>query len=226
MAVYALDGVGRCFGRGATAVQALADISLSVEPGEFVAISGPSGSGKSSLLNLLGLLDVEYTGALTVNGLEPRAQTGADLCQQRLGTIGFVFQRFHLLESLDVLANVAWPRWQLGGKRRPAWRRASELLTRFGLGERLRHSVGTLSGGEMQRVALARALVNDPAIVLADEPTGQLDEANARSVALALQEIHRQGKTLVVVTHDPILLAAAERVVSLCFGRVASDRSR
>jgi ABC-type lipoprotein export system ATPase subunit len=224
MAVYALDRVGRCFGRGSRAVQALSELSFTVEAGEMVAITGPSGSGKSSLLNILGLLDVGYSGSLALNGERPCSEVGAALCRQRLHTIGFVFQHFHLLDALDVVANVAWPAWRLSGDRKAAWRRASELLGQFSLGGHLRQSVRTLSGGEMQRVAMARALVNDPPVILADEPTGQLDEANARTIIEHLAGIHRLGKTVLVVTHDPALLAAAPRVLELRFGRLIDDR--
>lgn len=220
------DGVGRCFGRGPRAVQALTDVCFSVEAGELVALTGPSGSGKSSLLNILGLLDVGYSGTLRLDGERPCTQTAAALCRQRLGRVGFVFQHFHLLDALDVAANVAWPAWRLTGQRKGAWRRAAELLDQFGLGGHLRQSVRTLSGGEMQRVAMARALVNDPPVILADEPTGQLDEANARVIIEHLTNIHRRGKTVLVVTHDPVLLAVAARVIELSFGRVVADRRR
>jgi ABC-type lipoprotein export system ATPase subunit len=220
MAMYILDSVGRCFGRGARAVQALTEVSFSIGAGELWAITGPSGSGKSSLLNILGLLDVGYSGSLTFHGERPCMQTAAATCRQRLGNIGFVFQHFHLLDALDVVANVAWPAWRLSGDQKAAWRRAAGLLDQFGLGGQLRQSVSTLSGGEMQRVALARALVNDPPVILADEPTGQLDETNARVVVEHLKKIHQRGKTVVVVSHDPVLLAAAPRVIELRFGRV------
>jgi ABC-type lipoprotein export system ATPase subunit len=218
--MYILEGITREFSEGGQTLQAVADVSLIIARGEFLAIAGPSGSGKSTLLNILGLLDRGYTGGLRLKGNDPGRQPQPELDALRLGAIGFVFQHFHLLDFLNVVDNVAWPAWRLTGDRREAQKRAMELLEAFDLADRAHQRSTSLSGGEMQRVALARALVNDPPVILADEPTGQLDEANTRRMLELLSSVQRLGKTLVVVSHDPDVLRAADRVVSMRFGRI------
>jgi putative ABC transport system ATP-binding protein len=221
--LFELREVSRVFRRGDQEVRALDRLSLTVEEGEYVAITGPSGCGKTTLLNLLGLLDAAFTGAflfrnVSVGGLRPGVAA-----RLRLAEIGFVFQSFHLLTSLGVLDNVALPRWRLRGNRREARGRARELLSKMGLEHRLAHDTRKLSGGEMQRVAVARALVNDPSVVLADEPTANLDSKSTRAILGLFDEMVQGGKTLVVVSHDPEVVASAARVVVLRYGQVIQD---
>lgn len=224
--LYELEDVRRRFERGSAEVRALDGLTLSVAEGELVAVTGPNGCGKSTLLHVLALLDAGFEGQArfrgrTLAGLPPRARAAL-----RLAEIGMVFQSFHLLTALDARDNVALPHWRLHGSQQAARRRAEELLTELDLGHRLRHPVGRLSGGEMQRVALARAQVNDPPVLLADEPTGHLDAVSARAILALFARIHAGGRTILVVTHDPDMLSAASRVITLRYGRVAHDSAR
>ena len=219
--VYELVGVERSFRQGDSQILALDRVSLKVKEGELLVVAGPSGSGKTTLLTIMSFLDEEYGGELLFFSHRARELSRATRAMWRLCHLGLVFQRFHLLSSLDALENVALPHWRLHGNRGCARARAQTLLERFGLSARLSHPVTRLSGGEMQRVGLARALVNDPAILLADEPTGQLSAQDSAAIISLLQEIHREGRTVIAVSHDPDLIGAASRVVSIRHGKNA-----
>ena len=223
--LYLADGVRRTFRSGDSQVSALDDISFEIQQGELVAIAGPSGSGKTTLLHVLGMLDPGFDGGLDFQGQAVPDLAPAQRCRLRLAHMGFVFQGFHLLESLDVLHNVAVLHWRLHGSRREAMDRAEVLLGELGMSHRLRHHTARLSAGEKQRVALARALVNEPRVILADEPTGNLDSENTRAVVELLTGIHGEGRTVVVVSHDPEVLAMARRVLELRYGRLTEDRA-
>jgi putative ABC transport system ATP-binding protein len=203
-------------------VTALRGVSLTVTAGEYCAIVGPSGCGKSTLLTLLGGLDLPTTGSVALLGT---ATTGLDdrtLTRLRLERIGFVFQRFHLLPVLTARENVELPMAELGVGKSERRARADELLAYVGLAERTSHRVTQLSGGEMQRVAIARALANKPALILADEPTGELDAATGSEILALFRRLHADGTTLVVVTHDDRLAAEAGRVIRMQDGRIVS----
>jgi putative ABC transport system ATP-binding protein len=204
-------------------VHALRGVSLAVQPGEYVAIAGPSGCGKSTLLQLMGGIDTPSGGTVELLGTRLDTLGDRELTRLRLTRLGFVFQRFHLLPVLTARENVELPMAEAGvaAPRRRA--RARELLEYVGLGPREGHRATQLSGGEMQRVAIARALANRPAILLADEPTGELDAATGREILDLFHRLNRDGTTLVVVTHDERLAAEAGRVVHMLDGRIVSD---
>ena len=213
--------VERLFDGGAVA--ALRGVSFTVAAGEFVSVMGPSGSGKSTLLHLVGALDAPSAGEVLFRGQDLR--TLHDLAAFRARQIGFVFQAFHLLPTLTAIENVQVPMFEMGWSRRERRRRAAELLESVGLGHRLNHLPSTLSGGERQRVAIARSLANGPIVLLADEPTGNLDSESAGVVIDLLRSIHRdRGMTVLVVTHDPIVAATAERTLQMRDGRIVDDR--
>ena len=221
-----LTNLRRAFQRGDMAVQALRGIDLTIAPGEFVALVGPSGSGKSTLLNLLGGLDRPSEGELWLAGLPLHTAPEKERTRHRRQRVGFVFQSFNLLPRFTALENVAVPLMLAGVSRPEREARAEKLLQRVGLGHRLHHFPAELSGGEQQRTAIARALIHQPALVLADEPTGNLDSATGQEVMALLQEMNReQGVTLVVVTHDPDVAAYADRIVRLRDGQIAEITS-
>jgi putative ABC transport system ATP-binding protein len=201
-------------------VHALRGVSLTVEPGEYVGIAGPSGSGKSTLLHLLGGIDTPSAGWIEIEGVRLGALRDRDLTRLRLTRLGFVFQRFHLLPVLTARENVELPMSEAGVPSPERRARALELLDYVGLAHRARHRATQLSGGEMQRVAIARALANRPALVLADEPTGELDAATGHEILQLFRRLNRDGTTLVVVTHDAELAAEAGRVVHMLDGQV------
>lgn len=203
-----------------TEVAALREVSLVVERGEFVAITGPSGCGKSTLLTLLGGLDTPTEGTIELLGRPLAALSDRALTRLRLEQIGFIFQRFHLLPVLTAFENVTLPMAERGVPRRERHERAASLLEYVGLPGRRDHRVTELSGGEMQRVAIARALANRPALILADEPTGELDAATGREILDLFDRLHDDGVTLVMVTHDERLAGRAGRVVSMLDGQV------
>jgi putative ABC transport system ATP-binding protein len=215
--------VTKSFPMGARSVRALSEVSLSVQRGEYCAITGPSGSGKSTLLHVLGGLEDTDAGSVSLEGVNYRGLGDAALSRLRLLRMGFVFQRFHLLPVLTALENVELPMAEAGLGRAPRRDRARQLLDYVGLAARDGHRPTQLSGGEMQRVAIARALANRPALLLADEPTGELDLATGRQVLDLLARLHRDGMTLVVVTHDEHLAAEASRRIQLLDGRISSD---
>jgi putative ABC transport system ATP-binding protein len=198
-------------------------VSLTVEPGEYVGIAGPSGSGKSTLLHLLGGIDTPSAGWIEIEGVRLGALRDRDLTRLRLTRLGFVFQRFHLLPVLTARENVELPMSEAGVPSPERRARALELLDYVGLAHRARHRATQLSGGEMQRVAIARALANRPALVLADEPTGELDAATGHEILQLFRRLNRDGTTLVVVTHDAQLAAEAGRVVHMLDGQVVKS---
>jgi putative ABC transport system ATP-binding protein len=201
-------------------VHALRGVSLTVERGEYFGIAGPSGSGKSTLLHLLGGIDTPSAGWIEIEGVRLGALRDRDLTRLRLTRLGFVFQRFHLLPVLTARENVELPMSEAGVPAAERRARALELLEYVGLAHRARHRATELSGGEMQRVAIARALANRPALVLADEPTGELDAATGHEILQLFRRLNRDGTTLVVVTHDAQLAAEAGRVVHMLDGQV------
>ncbi len=199
--------------------EVVADVSLSIAPGEWLSLMGPSGCGKTTLLQMIGLFDEPSSGRVLFEGEDAWSLPVAARADLRLARIGFVFQAHNLLPHLDARENVALPAWQLGGSRAAAFARADELLERFGLGERARQPARLLSGGEAQRVAIARALANRPALVLADEPTGNLDSAAAAAVLDTLAEVAADG-ALLVVTHEASVAARAGRTLGMRDGRL------
>ena len=220
MSVVAAVGLSRDYAMNGRPVHALRGVSLTVETGEYVAIAGPSGSGKSTLLHILGGIDPPSSGAVTLEGRRLDRLSDRELTRLRLTRIGFVFQRFHLLPVLTAIENVELPMAEAGVGRRERRDRARELLDYVGLGDRGGHRATQLSGGEMQRVAIARALANRPALLLADEPTGELDQETGEEILALFRRINRDGATLVVVTHDERLAAEASRVIHMQDGRI------
>ncbi|MEZ4234685.1 MAG: ABC transporter ATP-binding protein [Myxococcota bacterium] len=208
---------------GRTVVRALDGVDLTVAEGEFTALVGTSGSGKTTLLSLLGCLDQPTAGQYRLAGTEVSALDPDALAEIRNRRIGFVFQAFHLLEGLRADENVALPLRYAGVPKPERLRRAQAMLERVGLADRARHRPGELSGGQRQRVAVARALVTEPALLLADEPTGNLDKASGAAILALFAELHRDGRTLVLVTHDDAVAAVADRRVRLEDGRIVSD---
>jgi putative ABC transport system ATP-binding protein len=207
-------------------VHAVRGVSLDVSRGEYVAIVGPSGCGKSTLLNLLGAIDEPSSGALTIAGERVSGLPDREATRFRLLNIGFVFQRFYLMPVLNALENVELPMAEAGVGREERRRRAGELLAYVGLGERVQHRPTEMSGGEQQRVAIARALANRPALLLADEPTGELDARTGSEVIALFERLNRDGTTLIVVTHDEDLARAAKRVVHMRDGVIVDDQQR
>jgi putative ABC transport system ATP-binding protein len=218
-----LSNIRKTYRQGGNDIHALDGIDLRVAPGEFVAIMGPSGSGKSTLLNVLGALDRPDTGRYRLAQDEISALDDDAASDVRNRRIGFVFQSFHLLPRLTVLENVLLPQRYARHADPSAAERAVALLERIGLGQRVGHLPGQLSGGQLQRAAIARALLNQPALLLADEPTGNLDSRSAADVLALLRELHAGGQTLVLVTHDPAIAAGAQRTIHLRDGRIAED---
>jgi putative ABC transport system ATP-binding protein len=221
--VIELDGVEKIYNGGA-ALTALADVSLRVETGEFTAVMGPSGSGKSTLLNLVAGLDRPSAGTVRVCGHDLSQMSEAQLARFRRTSVGVIFQFFNLLNNLTVLENILVPAELAGLKRSDARRRADELLTRLSLSDKEEAYPAELSGGQRQRVAIARALINRPSLLLADEPTGALDSRSGDQIMELLQELNREGQTIVLVTHDAKLAARyAGRIVSVRDGRITDD---
>jgi putative ABC transport system ATP-binding protein len=223
-AVYELEGVGRSFRQGDRRVEALGDVSLRIDAGEHVAVTGPSGSGKTTLLQLLGALDRPSAGRLTLEGRELGGLGERDLTELRLRGVGFVFQQFNLVPTLTARGNVEAGLAPLGLPRRERRTLALGRLEELGLADRASHLPGELSGGEQQRVAIARALACDPRVILADEPTGSLDQAASDAIADILGALAGEdGRTVIVVTHDRELAARAPRIVRLADGHVVAD---
>jgi putative ABC transport system ATP-binding protein len=221
-----LTGVTKQF-EGKRRVTALSDVSLAISRGELVSIVGPSGSGKSTLLNLVGGLDHPTTGEITVDGRKLSGLSDDELTLVRRDTLGFIFQFFNLLPSLSCLENVALPLHLRGWPRRKAVARARELVELVQLGSRLDHTPDELSGGERQRTAIARALSVYPPILLADEPTGNLDTETGAEILRLIQDLHtRLGATILIVTHDPLVAASCSRTVTIRDGRVVGDERR
>jgi putative ABC transport system ATP-binding protein len=214
----------RIYRMGEETVTALAGVSLDIEEGEFVAVMGPSGSGKSTFMNLIGCLDKANSGAYRLAGEEISAMSPDQLAGVRSRRIGFVFQQFNLLERTNAVGNVALPMIYASSDRAERRRKAEAALTRVGLGDRMGHTPLQLSGGQQQRVAIARALVNNPKILLADEPTGALDSRTSLDIMALFQQLNREGMTVLVVTHEQDVADFARRVVRFRDGKVISDR--
>jgi putative ABC transport system ATP-binding protein len=213
--VIELDGVSKIYSAGELAVAALRDVDLVIERGEYVAIMGPSGSGKSTLMHILGCLDVPSAGRYRLAGEDVGAMSEAQLAEVRNHHIGFVFQQFNLLSTLVAWRNVELPLIYAGVGRTERRQRALASLDRVGLSDRVQHRPGELSGGQQQRVAIARALVTNPDLILADEPTGNLDSASAVEVLGLLEELHQAGRTVVLITHDAEVAESAGRMVRI-----------
>jgi ABC-type lipoprotein export system ATPase subunit len=211
---------------GEVTVTALDRVSLRIERGEFVAVLGPSGSGKSTLLNLLGLLDVPTSGQVVLEGRDVTHLSASERARLRLQALGFVFQRFHLVGAFSAVENVALPLEAAGWPVTSRWERACRLLESVGLGHRLHFLPSRLSGGERQRVAICRALANQPRVLLADEPTGQLHSEDKRQIIRIFQQLNAAGHTLIVVTHDPEMAHAAARIIELRDGRILRELTR
>jgi putative ABC transport system ATP-binding protein len=218
-----LKNVQKVYPMGEVSVPALRGISLTIHPGEFVAIMGPSGSGKSTLMHLIGCLDLPSDGVVQLDGKDITELDEDTLAQIRGKKVGFVFQTFNLIPTLTAQENVELPLFFQGVPREKRRARAAELLRKVGLDGRLHHKPAQLSGGERQRVAIARALANDPEIILADEPTGNLDSESGEAILELLAQLHREGKTIILVTHNPEAAAYAQRIVRIRDGRLVEE---
>ncbi len=226
MPIVEARGLVKVYAMGATQVRALRGLDLIVEAGEFMSVMGPSGSGKSTLLNLLGCLDTPSEGTIVLDGVDVMQAPRSRLPAIRREKVGFVFQQFNLLNHLTALENVMLPLRYADVSGREARERARKLLEHVGLADRVTHRPAELSGGEQQRVAVARALINRPAIVLADEPSGELDSVTADEVMALLRSLNREGQTFIIVTHDARIAAQTDRTVYLRDGQVAREERR
>jgi putative ABC transport system ATP-binding protein len=222
--VIELVGIHKHYLMGDQEVRALDGVDLFIDRNEYVALIGPSGSGKSTLMNLLGCLDTPSAGHYLLNGRDTATLDDIELAHVRNREVGFVFQSFHLLPRMSVLDNVMQPLVYRGLPRAERRRRAVESLERVGLGNRLDHRPNQLSGGQRQRVAVARALVGEPSLLLADEPTGNLDSRTSSEIMALFDALHAQGQTVVVVTHEPDIAAHCHRTVRIGDGRIVEDR--
>jgi putative ABC transport system ATP-binding protein len=224
--VIELREIVKTYAIGGVEVHALRGVSVTVEPGEFVAIMGASGSGKSTLMNIIGCLDVPSRGWYWLDGVDVRELDERELSMVRSRKIGFIFQSFNLIARTTALANTELPLAYMGVKSRERRERALQALEAVGLSDRAQHVPSELSGGQQQRVAVARALVTNPALILADEPTGNLDSVASAEVMEIFSEVHRAGRTVVVITHEEDVAARAHRVIRLRDGLVISDTTR
>ena len=221
--VIDINKIGKTYKIGEVVVNALETIDLKIEKGEYVALMGPSGSGKSTLMNILGCLDTPSRGSYKLNGIDVSHMTDNELAEIRNKEIGFIFQTFNLLPRNSSLENVALPLVYAGIGKTKRLETAKKALVSVGLGDRVEHKPNELSGGQRQRVAIARALVNKPAIILADEPTGNLDTKTSHEIMDLLEEIHKKGNTVIIVTHEEDIAKRAKRIVRLRDGIVESD---
>jgi putative ABC transport system ATP-binding protein len=221
--VIDINKIGKTYKIGEVVVNALETIDLKIEKGEYVALMGPSGSGKSTLMNILGCLDTPSRGSYKLNGIDVSHMTDNELAEIRNKEIGFIFQTFNLLPRNSSLENVALPLVYAGIGKPERLETAKKALVSVGLGDRVEHKPNELSGGQRQRVAIARALVNKPAIILADEPTGNLDTKTSYEIMDLLEEIHKKGNTVIIVTHEEDIAKRAKRIVRLRDGIVESD---
>jgi putative ABC transport system ATP-binding protein len=223
--ILALDGIRKMYNSGPVSVEAIRGVDLTVRAGEYVAIIGPSGSGKSTLMHILGCLDTPTAGSYQLAGIDVSAMDETALATVRNERIGFVFQQFHLLPTLPAWRNVELPLMYSGVSRPERKARALKALERVGLADRDDHRPGQLSGGQQQRVAVARALVTEPALILADEPTGNLDSKSTTDVLGLLADLHASGRTIVLITHDAEVAAAAQRTVRIADGVITLDET-
>lgn len=219
-----IRGIQKVYKVGHEPVYALRNVDLDIYKGEYVALMGPSGSGKSTLMNILGCLDSFTTGQYVLNGTDVSSMSENELAEIRNKEIGFVFQTFNLLPRMSALENVALPLVYAGWSKKDRLARAEEVLRQVGLGDRMTHKPNELSGGQRQRVAVARGLVNNPSILLADEPTGNLDTKTSMEIMALFRELHRAGNTIVLVTHEEDIAMNAKRIVRLRDGLVESDQ--
>ncbi len=220
MVIVAIKKLSKVYQMGTLELHALRAIDLEIEEGKYIAIMGPSGSGKSTLLNLLGCLDQPTSGHYYLGGEDVSGLDDDELSKIRGKRIGFIFQSYNLIAQLNVIENIEVPLYYQGVGQRESIERAQEMAELVGLGDRMKHRPTELSGGQQQRVAIARALANDPFIILADEPTGNLDSESGGEILQILDDLQRQGKTVVVVTHDPKVAQRAEEVIHLLDGRI------
>ena len=218
-----ISDIKRDFILGNEKINVLKGINLEIQKGEYVALMGPSGSGKSTLMNILGCLDTPTSGSYILNGNDVSKMHDNELAEIRNKEIGFVFQTFNLLPRTTALDNVALPMIYAGFSKSERKKRAEEVLTQVGLSDRMDHQPNQLSGGQRQRVAVARALVNKPSIILADEPTGNLDSKTSIEIMMLFEEIHKNGNTVILVTHEEEIAAYAKRVIRLRDGNIESD---
>lgn len=214
------EHLNKVYRMGKIEVPALRDVSLEIEEGEFLAIVGSSGSGKSTLLNMLGCLDKPTSGAVFIDGVNTASLSESELAEIRREKIGFIFQQFNLIHSLNALENVSLPMFFAGVGRDERLKRAAELLIKVGLEKRMHHKPSELSGGQQQRVAIARALSNNPAIIIGDEPTGNVDSETGDAIMGILEALNREGRTVIVVTHDLEIATHAPRVIRMKDGRL------
>jgi putative ABC transport system ATP-binding protein len=219
-----LSEITKVYGSGSLEVPVLHGIDLTIEDGEFVAIMGPSGSGKSTLMNIIGFLDTATSGEFELNGRKGGLAKEKKLAQLRNEHVGFVFQQFFLLPRLNAQKNVESPLIYAGTSKRERSERAKKMLEKVGLEDRIKHLPNQLSGGQKQRVAIARALVNDPTIILADEPTGALDSKTSEQIMKLLVDLNKEGKTVIIVTHEEEIAAYANRKITLKDGIITEDR--
>ena len=222
--IISLSRINKTYQIGEEIIEALKDVSLTIYKNEYVALMGPSGSGKSTLMNMLGCLDTPSAGSYVLNNLSVAKMSDDQLAEVRNKEIGFVFQTFNLLPRATTLDNVALPLVYAGMNKLEREKRAAEVLDSVGLGNRMNHKPNELSGGQRQRVAIARALVNNPAIILADEPTGNLDSKTSVEIMGLFEEIHNKGNTIILVTHEEDIALHAHRIVRLKDGLVESDQ--
>ena len=221
-----LDQVRKTYQMGAVIVEALRGVTLEIQSGDYLSIMGPSGCGKSTMLNLLGCLDRPTSGRYLLGDADVSQMDDDALSAIRGARLGFIFQSYHLIQQLSVVENIEIPLYYQGRTEAESRARAQDLAQRVGLGDRLEHKPFELSGGQQQRVAIARALVNDPLVLLADEPTGNLDSTSGAEILDLFDDLNRQGKTLIMVTHDDDVSKRANRAVRLRDGRVESDVKR
>lgn len=224
MSLLELKNIGKKYKIGTEVINALHTIDLKIEKGEYVALMGPSGSGKSTLMNIIGCLDTPSQGEYFLNGKEVSKMSENELAEIRNKEIGFIFQTFNLVPRSNALDNVALPLVYAGINKEQRVKRATKTLNDVGLGDRITHKPNELSGGQRQRVAVARALVNNPSIILADEPTGNLDSKTSEEIMTLFREIHKSGNTIIVVTHEEEIAQHALRIVRIKDGKIESDK--
>jgi putative ABC transport system ATP-binding protein len=222
--VIATDKLTKTYGTGNTRVEALKEVSISIDQGEYIAIIGPSGSGKSTFMNLIGCLDKPTAGSILIDNTDVSRLSEKKLSRLRREKIGFIFQKYNLLPTLDAVGNVELAMSFAGIDRKTRRKRSEQLLTMVELSHRLTHKPTEMSGGEQQRVAIARALANNPSIILADEPTGNVDTKGGMNIMNILEEINNRGETIIVVTHDPSIAKRAKRVLQIKDGMVSENR--